>query len=196
MRRQTRGLGILGGPSAVGDALVDSYAIPGLSTRTGEGGGFDANMAAIVDYFNAQEPKTDAAGAIKNDFAKWYAGLGFMDRNWYMDDTYAKARNYRDSYNVANATTPQEAAAVVQFQKTGITSEQQYNEDAKARLTSGAYATAPKPPIPLGWQIAIGVVIGGSILLFAYGSGKALPGAVLGGGRKHAANGRSRRRRS
>ena len=181
-------------PRGLGDALVDSYADPlDLSSRTGADGGFDANMAAIVDFFNAATPGTNtSAAAIKDQFAKWYAGLNLSWWNVTLDQdaTYATARNYRDSYNTAI-----DPAAAAWVQNTGLTSEQQYNEDAKARLADGSYATPPAAPLSLGWQIAIGVVVGGSILLFAYGTGKSLPGALLDGGKKaHAPNRRAQRR--
>jgi len=185
MRMQPSGLGVLGGPNVLGEVFT---------SRTGPGAEFDANMAAIVNYFNAATPKTGAAAKVKDDFAKWYADLSYLDTHWRTDDTYVKARNYRDDFNHANATTAAETAAVDRVIKTGVTTEQTWGEPPKARTTSGRYATESEPTVPTYWKIALAVVAGGAVLLFAYGAASALPGAILGRKKAHAPNARSRRR--
>lgn len=164
-------LGVLGGPSA-------------LSSD------FDDNMAAIVDYMNKTTPKTSAAAKIKDEFAKWHNGISFWDDN---DVTYDTARNYRNSFNLANSTTATERQQVEAVIKTGVTTEEAAGEAARARTTSGQYAIAETPLVPTWKWAVIGVVAVGG--LYALGKVTTLAQIFSGKGRKpaHAPNRRRRK---
>jgi len=159
MRRLRQGLGILGGPSSIGDLFP---------SRTGAQDDFDANMAAIVDYFNSTEAKTIQAAQIKDEWAKWNNGLTFLDTHWNTGVTYNTARNYRDSFEKANATTDAEKQAVAMVQKTGITTEQTWGDPAVALTSSGQRAIPPDKPWPswLKWTVGGAIGVG---MLYALG---------------------------
>ncbi len=145
---------------------------------------FDDNMAALVDYFNAQQPVTPAAAKIKDQFATWHSQLSFYDTSVDSDTTWNQARNFRDTYERANAVTPQQQAAVSAVQQTGITSEQALNKPAAAKTSAGLYAAptpvTTQPWIPAEYKWAAVVVIGGGALIFAYGLSAAIPAAIAG----------------
>lgn len=160
MRRQRSGLGIFSGPSAIGDLLP---------SRTGGQADFDANMAALVDYMNSTPVQTPEAGKIKDDFAHWYANLGFMDLHWNTDQTWQTAFNYRTDFNRANAVTDAQKQAVENVISGGLTANQMIpgviNEGA--RTTEGKYATPDKPPLSTQTLLILAAVgVGG---LYALG---------------------------
>jgi hypothetical protein len=129
---------------------------------------------------NTSVPKTTEATKIKNEFASWYAGLSYMDRNWSTDDTFDRATVYRDSFNRANATTSQERAAVEHVIKTGTTLEDAAGQPPKARTASGERAVAAQPLVPTWQWVAFGAVAIGGL----YALGKVTTLAQLFAGKK------------
>lgn len=127
---------------------------------------WELNMEAIVDYFNRTEPETDEAAAIKDEFAQWNVDLSWYDRYIDAEGTYVKARNYRDRFNVANATNKTEKEAAERLRKEGLTSEKLRGEAEKARTTKGYYAEKKPFDIPY-FKIAavVGVTIGVAMLI-------------------------------
>ncbi len=142
----------------------------------------EKNLASLVQYFNETKAVTSKASKIKDQFANWYSNLGWYAKTVSADDTWNQARNYRDTFNAANAVTPQQQAAVAHVQNAGITSEQMAGNQAQAKLSSGLYAAPdPEPPlIPTEYKVV--VVIGGiaAVLLAVYGVATAAPVALAG----------------
>jgi hypothetical protein len=167
-----------------------------LDSRTGSQSEFDANMAALIDYFNRTPVKTPAASKDKDDFANWNANLGWYAKNVDTSTTWDQARNFRKKFDQDNATSDAELKNVLQVQQTGITSEGMFNEPEHAKTSSGMYVTPPpdtEPPktplIPAEYKVYAAVAIVGSILIFSYGFAGAIPTAIAGWatGRKRAA---------
>lgn len=82
------------------------------------------DIDAIAAYFEAHPAKTTEAAGIASMFRSWYNRLGILDS--YGDQSYETAKQYRDEYNLANATTTEEKKAAKTVQKTGVTREQAY----------------------------------------------------------------------
>ena len=151
-----------------------------FSTRTGESGGFDENMAATVDYFNRSEPKYPAARLAKDRFAKWWVDVGWYDKHFDSQNVLNIASNYKRDFDLGNTLpfTP-ERTAVEQYYKTGITSQGQYKEAEQAKTSSGKRAVESKPWLPLEWKIGLAVVGAGAVLAFSYGASQSIPKALL-----------------
>lgn len=111
-----------------------------------------ANLDAISRYMSDTPVKTQAASRAKDAWVIWYDGLDFIDKNWPSQQVYDMARNLRNAFNKANATTPKELAAVVQTQQTGLSSEQLQGQSDR-RLATGDYIEAPEPFVPLRIKI-------------------------------------------
>jgi len=142
-------LDMLGGPwndDASSSSELGAFGITGVLD-------FDQNMQAIADLFNRTEATTPEAKQIKNEFAAWYAGLGWWEKtDVKQDETFTKARNFRDRFNVANkALTTDE---LKERQKTGVTYEKAMGLPEKARTDSGLIAEPPAPAIPTIYKVA------------------------------------------
>lgn len=190
MRTNRPGLGVLAKPRAPRPSRLGVLGSPRPSAF---GSAFDDNMAAIVDYMNRTTPKTAEAARIKDEFAKWHNGISFWDDEQI---TYDKARNYRNSFNLANSTTAAEKQQVERVIKTGLTTEEAAGEAARARTTSGQYAVPETPLVPT-WKWAI---IGVAALGGLYALGKFTTLAQIFAGKRyskpaHAPNARRRRAR-
>lgn len=127
------------------------------------------DMAAIKAYFVRTKAVTPSAVKIKDDFTKWYDSLWFMTQS-----DYDLARNMRNNFNLANATSPTELESVKRVIKTGLTAEQMHNEPDR-RLSSGMFpgaTTPPKTPLFPWWVWASVAVVGGlSLVAYSYGRG-------------------------
>jgi hypothetical protein len=157
---------------------------------------FDANMAALIQYFNSTPIKTTAAAKVKDDFANWNANLGWYAKNVDTSTTWDQARNFRKKFDQANATSDAELKNALQVQQTGMTSEGMFKETEHAQTSSGMYVTPPpdtEPPktplIPPEYRVYAAVAIVGSILIFSYGFAGAIPAGIAAWatGRKKAA---------
>jgi hypothetical protein len=147
---------------------------------TGSPSDLEANMAALVVYFNRTEPHTPAAAKVKNDFAGWNSNLGWWAMNMDSNVTWNQARNFKLQFDRANAITPAQQALVEQVAATGMTSEQMQGLPDQAKTSTGLYAApSTKPPlIPAEYKWAVAVVVVGGVLIFSYGLSASLPAAV------------------
>lgn len=187
MRTNRPGLGVLAKPGA---PKPNRLGVLGGASLSALGSAFDDNMAAIVDYINRTPTKTPEAARIKDEFAKWYNGISYWDDEQI---TYDKARNYRNSFNLANAVTSSEKQTVERVIKTGLTTEEAAGESARARTTSGQYAVPDEPLVPTWKWAVVGVVAIGGL----YALGKVTTLAQLFTGKRksgHAPNARRARR--
>ena len=156
MRRQPSGLGILGGPSAIGTAAL------GLTDQAD-------NIDTITRYITVDTTvKTAAARAKQDEYKGWIDTVSWYNKN-YDRPTYDHARNLRNEFNQANATTPAEQQAVQQVITGGMTTEEM--QGGGSRVSSeGRFSEkeAPPPSLPswAKWTIAGAVGIG---VLYALG---------------------------
>jgi hypothetical protein len=136
--------------------------------------GYNDEIRAIRAFFDRTEAKTAEAAKIKDDFIKWYDGL-WITANYVPQSDYDLARNQRNRFNLANATTLEEKTAVQEVIQTGLSTEQTQG-DPDRRLSGGMLpgpVTPPKPPlIPDEYKLAAAVVGGLAILAMAYGYGR------------------------
>lgn len=124
------------------------------------------DMEAIDWYFYDTEAKTSAARDLKDDWIVWYDGLDWWDRN-YDQSTYDEARERRDAFNLANATTAAEREQVEQVIETGMTTEEM--QGGTSRKTSGGTYGAEEPLLSTKTKIIIGaVILGGAYIHFAF----------------------------
>ena len=128
--------------------------------------GYTEANDAIQAYFVATPAVTTDAQKIKDDFLRWYDDL-----TWYgkgQQATLDLARNQRNRFNLANATTAEEAAQVQDVIKTGLTAEQMLG-GVDRRLSDGMLPgpVAPPPPplIPTKYLVVGGVGLGVLLLL-------------------------------
>ncbi len=102
------------------------------------------DMAAINRYMTSQDMKTKKAETIHDEWVRWWDGLGWWEKNFDLA-TYDKARNLRNTFNLANATNAAETAAVKRVMQTGITTEEMAG-GTKRTLASGMYSEEDAPP--------------------------------------------------
>lgn len=136
--------------------------------------GYGDDIRAIRTYFDQTAAKTAEAAKIKDDFIKWYDTL-WITANYVSEKDYDLARNQRNRFNLANAVTPEEKAAVADVIKTGISSEQTQGEPDR-RLDSGMLPGPVKPPppplIPTSVKVAGAAVAALVVIAAAYGAAK------------------------
>lgn len=170
MRRQRSGLGVFGGPSAIGVSAL------GLTSQSDD-------IDAITQYITVDTPaKTDAARAKQDEYKTWIDTVSWYNKN-YDRPTYDHARNLRNEFNEANATTPAEQQAVQQVETTGLTTEE--TQGAGRRVSSGgrfSEQTAPPPSLPTWAKWAIAGAIGLGAL---YALGKVTTLAEIFVGKRH-----------
>jgi hypothetical protein len=134
---------------------------------------YSDNNAAIAQYFAQTNAVTPEAVKIKNDFTIWYNGLTWVGKG--LQSNYDLARNQRNQFDLANATTPEEKANVQNVIQTGLSTEQLQGETDR-RLDNGMLpgpVTPPTPPlIPSQYLIAGGIIGGLALVAMAYGYGK------------------------
>ncbi len=124
------------------------------------------DMEAIDWYFYETEAKTAAARNLKDDWIVWYDGLSWYDKS-YDEDVYDEARERRDAFNKANATSAAELEQVEFVQEHGMTTEEM--EGGTSRKTSEGTYGAKEPLLSTKTKIIIGVVVlGGAYVHFAF----------------------------
>jgi hypothetical protein len=109
------------------------------------------NMEAIYVFMKGSVPKTTAATTIRSQFLDWYGKLGFWNKT--MDsNTYDEARTRRNQFNLKNATTPTQLAAVQDVITKGITSEQMQGKARPAvdKKTGAVGSQVKNPTTPTG----------------------------------------------
>jgi peptidoglycan hydrolase-like protein with peptidoglycan-binding domain len=137
-----------------------------------------ADLVAINQYFNAAKPNNPAATKLRDDWSKWYMGLGTYDRNMN-GSTIKEAENRRNAFNIANAGTKAKAEAIKDQLKTGISREEMQSKPrvadeagnyrnaggiTVASAAKGSLAKGSRPTIRQGstgesvkaWQAVIG----------------------------------------
>ncbi len=95
------------------------------------------DLETINQYIMYTPLKTKAAEAARDKWVVWYDGLNWVERN-AGTATFDRARNLRNEFNLANASTSEEKTQVENVLKTGITSEEAEGGTRRA-LTSGFY---------------------------------------------------------
>jgi hypothetical protein len=178
--RTSPSLGILGGPSAIGTASL------GMSVEADD-------IDAITKYVTSTSVKTDAARKKQDEYKAWIDTVSWYDKN-YDRPTYDHARNLRNEFNLANATTPTEVAIVKNIITTGFTGEQQRGEPTRIS-SEGKFSEKPEGgvvqmPSWAKWTIAAAVGVG-----VLYGLGKVTALAQIFAGKRQAAHAQNPRRR-
>lgn len=117
------------------------------------------DMDAINVYFHTQPVKTPAAQKLKDQWIINWDKISWWDKNFY-GPVYDWARNRRNEFDTANATTPAEQAKVVERQKTGVSTEEMQGLPDR-RLSSGQYVDPPPPGkepfVPTRVKVAAGI---------------------------------------
>lgn len=150
-QRPTNGLGVFGGPTAIG-------------TRGALG--FDsADMEAINVYMMNTAYKTEAARKLRDDWVQWYNDLWPGQK--YLQSTYDEARNRRNAFNLANTTTTSEYNDVKRVITTGMTTEEMQGE-TKRTTSEGMFPKSSTdtgvswlPSTTTGWLLVGGVTVVG-----------------------------------
>jgi len=135
------------------------------------------DMDAINRFMMNTPFKTSAAEKLHNDWLRWYDALSWYDRN-YSTNTYDAARNRRNAFLAANATTAAEQQAADTVKRTGLTTEEMFGKTK--RITSkGEFPETDDSflnqlPTWAKWGIGITVVGGLAYLLNVRGLTQAL----------------------
>lgn len=116
-----------------------------------------ADMQAINKYMMETAIVNPDAQKIKDEWIQWWTQHQH-DLYWSGDD-FNHARNTRNSFNIANTKSPEEAESVKQQIATGVTEEETRGE-TKTANTSGMFYETPKPLIPTKWKV-FGLIVGG-----------------------------------
>jgi hypothetical protein len=136
--------------------------------------GYADDIKAIHAYFVGTEVKTTEAQKIKDSFLRWYDTL-WITWNYVDEADYDLARNQRNHFNLANATTAAEKAQVQEVITSGLTSEQMQGGTDR-RLSTGMLPgpeAPPKPPlVPSSYLVGGAVLAGVALIAWAYGEGR------------------------
>jgi len=131
------------------------------------------NIDAIRAYFDQTSVKTAEAQKIKDAFVAWYDGLTWFGKG--LNSNYDLARNQRNRFNLANATSAEEKQVVETVITTGLSTEQvqgQPDRRDETGMLPGPVAPPPPPLIPTPYLVG-GAILGGlALLAFAYGEGR------------------------
>lgn len=123
------------------------------------------DMDAINVYMHSQPLNTAEATALFNDWVSWFDTLGWFSKN-VDTSTYDIARNKRDAFNLANAISEEDKAAVQATMKTGQSTE--VNDGNTSRKNSeGKFPTAPFQLIPTWLKYAAGGLAGVTLIASA-----------------------------
>lgn len=116
------------------------------------------DIDAINRYIVYAKVNTKEAGKIKDEWIKWHDSLGWWDRNM-APEIYDKARNLRNKFNLANATSAKEKEEIRQVQQTGLSTEEMQGGTRRI-LSTGQYETEDEPIIPTSFKLGVGVTLG------------------------------------
>jgi hypothetical protein len=123
-----------------------------------------ASVDAIYQYFIETVAKTPDAQSLKREFFAWYDGLWVVGS----DEDYKRATNFRNDFNRANASTPQQAQQVNQVIQTAV--DMPGRPDLQGRKTSDGNFEIPNGLGPGSGQLGVYLKgaavgsIGGAIL--------------------------------
>jgi hypothetical protein len=122
------------------------------------------NIDAIGRYISEQSTaRTAAAAGWRDQWQAFYSSLGSVEFN-YEQQAYDRARNIRLQYNLANATTDAERAAVMTQATEGLSTEE-VNGEPDRRRTDGTYVPPPSGSATLA-HVALGAGAVVALLLF------------------------------
>lgn len=135
--------------------------------------GYSTGVDAIRVYMSSTPVKTPEAQTIKDAFIRWYDDLTVFGKG--TQSNFDLARNQRNRFELANATSPDETAAVKEVQTTGLSHEQASGEPDRrdeSGMLPGPVAPPPPPLIPTPWLIGGAIVGGLALIAAAYGKGR------------------------
>ncbi len=95
------------------------------------------DLAAIDRYMKGTLTKTGAAVKLRDEWTEWYDGIGWWGS--YSQENYDHARNLRNQFDLANATTQAELEQVQRVIRTGMTTEEMAGGTSR-NLSTGMYA--------------------------------------------------------
>lgn len=116
------------------------------------------DIDAINRYVVYAKVNTKDAGKVKDEWIKWHDSLGWWDRNM-SPEVYDKARNLRNKFNLANATSAKEKEEIRNVQQTGLSTEEMQGGTRRI-LSTGTYETPDEPIIPSSFKLGVGVTLG------------------------------------
>lgn len=115
------------------------------------------DIEAINRYIVYTEARTKDALKIRDEWIRWHDGLGWWKKNMEQS-VYDEARNIRNRFNLANATSKAEKEHVQHVQQTGLSTEEAQG-DTRRVLSSGMYETPDQPLIPTAFKIGVGATL-------------------------------------
>lgn len=121
------------------------------------------DIDAINRYIVYASIKTKDAAKIKDEWIRWHDGLGWWSKN--MDSAvYDEARNKRNRFNLANATSNAEKESIKNTQQTGLSTEEMQGGTRRV-LSSGTYEVADEESIiPTSFKLGVGLTITTAVL--------------------------------
>jgi hypothetical protein len=121
------------------------FPLPGLAPAVVGGFTFDLTQAdslrALDYYMTTQDPKTEAAAKLVDEWILWYGQTSAFERNFDLA-TYDKARTFRTRFLKANATTPDEEALVARHLADATTAEEAAGQ-ARRMTREGEFPKVP-----------------------------------------------------
>lgn len=109
-------------------------------------GGQVDDAEAVFDFFKRTEARTDKAATLKAQFLTWYNQSSWFDKN-FSQSWYDQLRSRRNAFNIANAVTEADKAAVTRVLTTGMTAEEMQGKPRpKIDVKTGLVGTAIKNP--------------------------------------------------
>ena len=123
--------------------------LPGLSPAVVGDLAFDLtqsdSLRALDYYMTTQEPKTETAAKLVDEWILWFGQTSAFERNFDLA-TYDKARTFRTRFLKANAVTPEEKALIERHLSEAVTAEEAAGE-ARRMTREGEFPKVP-PLIP------------------------------------------------
>lgn len=120
------------------------------------------DMEAVNRYIAGAPLKTRAAEAAHDEWIKWYDSLSWLEKS-FDGETWDRARNLKNKFNAANATSSAEKEMAERVAKSGLTTEE-IAGGTRRTLSSGEYDV---PFISTSTRVAIGgmaILVGAGFL--------------------------------
>lgn len=115
------------------------------------------DIDAINRYIVYTDVRTKDGAKVKDEWIRWHDSLSWWSKN--MDSaTYDEARNKRNRFNLANATSKAEQNQIKDVQQTGLSTEEMQGGTRRV-LSSGQYETPDEPIIPTSFKLGVGVTL-------------------------------------
>lgn len=118
------------------------------------------DLDAINEYMMKTKIKTKKAEALQVEWIKWFEPLSWYERT--LDtDTFDVARNRRNAFNLANATSTKAKEQIREVIKNGTSGEEARGETrrstAEGRYIEDAELEPPEPFFPTRVKVAAGL---------------------------------------